>query len=202
MKIKALIKNLKFKKIKNHNSKIYLGISLKLLRVVWGQFSFRWFLFSILYFSRSLGPFQWLVNANYRVLICCTYHFFVSASSACKSLQCLISALTQGGEGGHLFRLACLVVLWGGRNTVNKYHWRVWGVLAVYGPHWICPSTLLRPQVILPGSCPKHALGFLYFPGLSSSCSGSRVLHKGIDSAAGDFCALSISKQLGQSDAW
>ena len=30
MKIKALIKNLKFKKIKNHNSKIYLGISLKL----------------------------------------------------------------------------------------------------------------------------------------------------------------------------
>ena len=27
---------------------------------------------------------------------------FVLASSVCKSLQCLISALTQGGEGGHL----------------------------------------------------------------------------------------------------
>ena len=25
----------------------------------------------------------------------------IDASSVCKSLQCLISALTQGGEGGH-----------------------------------------------------------------------------------------------------
>ena len=44
MKIKGLIKNLKIfliKKIKNTNSKIYLGISLELLRAVWGQFSFR-----------------------------------------------------------------------------------------------------------------------------------------------------------------
>ena len=47
------------------------------------------------------------------------------------SLQCPISSLTQGGKGGHLFRLTCLVVLWGGRNTANKCHWRVWGVLAV-----------------------------------------------------------------------
>ena len=42
MKIKGLIKNLKIfliKKIKNTNSKIYLGISLELLRAVWGQFS-------------------------------------------------------------------------------------------------------------------------------------------------------------------
>ena len=43
MKIKGLINNLK---IKNDNSKIYLGIYLELLRAVWGQFSFRWFLFS------------------------------------------------------------------------------------------------------------------------------------------------------------
>ena len=42
MKIKRVIKNLKIKKIfKNDNSKIYLGISLELLRAVWGQFSFR-----------------------------------------------------------------------------------------------------------------------------------------------------------------
>ena len=41
MKIKGLIKNLKIKKIKNDISKIYLGISLDLLRAVWGQFSFR-----------------------------------------------------------------------------------------------------------------------------------------------------------------
>ena len=36
---------LKIKKILDDNNKIYLGISLKLLRAVWGQFSFRWFLF-------------------------------------------------------------------------------------------------------------------------------------------------------------
>ena len=78
-------------------------------------------------FSRSVGPFQCLVNVNYRVFICCTCPFqngslfFVLASSVCKSLQCLISALTQGGDGGHLFRFTCSVVLWGGRNTANKY---------------------------------------------------------------------------------
>ena len=42
MKIKGVIKNLKIAKIKkNDNSKIYLRISLELLRAVWGQFSFR-----------------------------------------------------------------------------------------------------------------------------------------------------------------
>ena len=99
---------------------------------------------SSLYFSRSIGPFQCLVNVNYRVLICCTCHFqsssllFILASSVCKSLQGLILPLTQGGEGGHLFRLTCSVVLWGGRDTANKYHWHVWGVLTVDGPHWVC----------------------------------------------------------------
>ena len=41
MKIKGVIKNLKIKKLKNDKSKIYLGISLELLRAVCGQFSFR-----------------------------------------------------------------------------------------------------------------------------------------------------------------
>ena len=39
MKIKGVIKNLKIKKLKNDKSKIYLGISLELLRAVCGQFS-------------------------------------------------------------------------------------------------------------------------------------------------------------------
>ena len=39
MKIKGVIK--KLKTLKNGNSKIYLGISLELLRALWGQFSFR-----------------------------------------------------------------------------------------------------------------------------------------------------------------
>ena len=41
MKIKGVIKNLKIKKIKKMIIvNIYLGISLELLRAVWGQFSF------------------------------------------------------------------------------------------------------------------------------------------------------------------
>ena len=32
---------------------------------------------------------------------------FILTSSLCKSLQCLISTLTQGGEGDHLLRLTC-----------------------------------------------------------------------------------------------
>ena len=75
-------------------------------------------------------------------------------------------------EGGHLFRLTCSVVLWGGRNTANKYIWHVWGVLAVSGPCWVCPcsqSTLLRLQIALQGNCLKRALGCLHFSGLSRS---------------------------------
>ena len=40
MKVKGVIKNLKITKLENYNSKIYLGISLSLLRAVCGQFSF------------------------------------------------------------------------------------------------------------------------------------------------------------------
>ena len=51
MKIKGVIKELKFKNLKNlksDNSKIYLGISLELLWAVWGQFSFRSFLVQLI----------------------------------------------------------------------------------------------------------------------------------------------------------
>ena len=66
------------------------------------------------------------------------FPLFILASSVCKSLQCLIPALTQGGRGGHLLRLTCSAVLWGERNTANKYHGHMWGVLAVSMPHWVC----------------------------------------------------------------
>ena len=129
---------------------------------------------------------------------------FILASSVCKCLECLISTLTQGGKGGHLFRLTCSVVLRGGKNTANK-HWPVWGVLAVYAPHWVCPSsrwpvlsqsTLLRIQVALQGHCPKQALHFMHFPGLSCSSSGSQVLHNSTNLIGCVFCALPMSKQL------
>ena len=82
-----------------------------------------------------------------------------------------------GGKGSHLFRLTCSVVLWGGRNTANKYHWCVWGVLAVYGPHWVCPSSWS-----------------MCFPGLH--CSGSRLLYRELSKAGPGFCALPRSKLL------
>ena len=135
---------------------------------------------------------------------------FVLASSVCKSLQCPISALTQGGEGGHLFRLTCSIVLWGGKNTANRYHWRVWGVLTVSGPHWICPCSRC---VCFPGlhcsgsrllcrSCLKQALHCVHFPGLCRSGSGSWVLHKGTDSVGPAFCSLPMSEELRRPGAW
>ena len=136
---------------------------------------------------------------------------FILASSVCKSLQCLISSLTQGGKGDHFFRLTCSVVLWGGRDTANKYHWHVWGVIAVYGPHWVCPSplrhvlswsTLLRLQVALPLYCPERILCFMHFPVLSHSGSGSWVLCKGTDLVGHEFCALPSSKKLKRPGAW
>ena len=103
------------------------------------------------------------------------------------------------------------IVLWGGRNTVNKYHWHVWGMLTVNGTYWVCPSswrhvlswsTLLRLQVALQGCCPKWALHFVHFPGVSCSGSGSRVLCKGTDLVGRAFCALSRSEQLRCPGAW
>ena len=136
---------------------------------------------------------------------------FILASSLSKSLQCLISTLTQGGKDGHLVRFTRSVVLWGGRNTANKYHWHVCGVLAVHGPHWVCPSswqhvlswaTLLRFQVAQQGHCPKQTLCFVHFQGLSCSGSGAWVLHRSTDSVGYVFCALPMSQQLRQPAAW
>ena len=98
----------------------------------------------------------------------------------------------------------------GGRNTANKYHWPVWGVLAVYGPHWVSPSSwwhvlsgspLLRCQVALQGYCPMWALRFVHFRGLSCSGSGY-LLCKVTDSVGRAFCALLRSEQLRRRGAW
>ena len=55
--------------------------------------------------------------------------------------------------------------------------------------HVLSRSTLLRLQVALQGNCSKWALGFMHFPGLSCSGSGSvsGVLHKGTDSVGRVF---------------
>ena len=97
------------------------------------------------------------------------------------------------------------------RNTGNKYHWHVWGVLTVPGPHWVClpltacvpfQSTLLRLQVAPKRNCPKWPLCCMHFPGLSCSGSGSQTFHKGTDLVGPAFCALPRSKELRQPGAW
>ena len=98
----------------------------------------------------------------------------VLASSVCWSLLCLISALTQGGGGGHFFRLTCSVVLWGGRGAANEQHWRVWGVLA---ESRVCP----RSQCVC-------------FPCLH--CLGSRLLCQELSEAGPGLHALPRSKPL------
>ena len=90
----------------------------------------------------------------------------------------------------------------------GKYHWPVWGVIAVSRSHWVCPPlmthalsqpTLLSLWVGLPG---RWALGCVHFPGLSHSGSGSPVLHKGTESVGPAFCALPRYEQLRQPGAW
>ena len=118
---------------------------------------------TLYFFSRSIVLSN-VVNANYRVLICCTCSVqSQSLSSVYFGFFCLlVSSVSNfrpdtGGGGGHLSRLTCPVVLWGGRNTASKYHWHVWGARAVSEPLWVWP----RSRCVC-------------FPYLH--CSGSRLL--------------------------
>ena len=136
--------------------------------------------------------------------------------SVCFGFFCLLVSSVSNfhpdsrGEGGHLSRLTCSVLLWGGRSTANKYHWRVWGVLAVsrctgsapaHGV-WAFPVYTAQAQVALQGNCLRRALGCMHFPGLSRSGSGSQVLHKGTDSVGHAFCALPRPEQLRRPGTW
>ena len=131
------------------------------------------------------------------------FPLFILASSVCRSLQCVISALTQRGEGGHLFSLTCSV----GREEHCKQislacvgsACNVWATLDL-PTLTVCvlsQSTLLRLHVALQGNCLRWALGCMHFPGLSHSGSGSWVLHKGTDSVGPVFCALPRSSSSG-----
>ena len=135
---------------------------------------------------------------------------FISASSVCKSLQSLISALTQRAKV--VIYLGSLVQPAVGREEHCKHTslacvesaYTVWATpgLPLLTACVLSRSTLLRLQVALQGNCPKQTLGCMNFPGLSGSGSGSRALHKGTDSVGPAFCALPRSEQLRQPGAW
>ena len=134
---------------------------------------------------------------------------FILASSVCMSLQCLISVLTQGSEGGHL--LGSLVQLCCEGGTLQANITGMCGECSQCLGHRVCPLltvyvlsqfTLLRFQVALQGYSLKWALGCMHFPDLSLSGSGSCVLHKGADSVGPAFCALPRSEQHRLPGAW
>ena len=169
---------------------------------------------SSLYFSWFIGPFQCLVNVNYRVLICCICHFqsgslfFVYFGFLCLQVSSVSNFYpdTRGQKwsliSAHLF--SCVV----GREE----HCKQISLAFVGSAHsgWttlVCHSPRQRVSQVstaqAPG-CSARALSqvdlcFLHFPGLSHS--GSRVLCKGTDPIGHVFCALPRYKQLRRPEA-
>ena len=92
-----------------------------------------------------------------------------------------------GGRRWSLFRFACSVVLWGGGGAADKCHWRVWGALAVFRPHWVCP----RSQRVCFPVYTAQAPGCSIWSGPCLACGSSfRGLHKSAGSAGPEFCAF------------
>ena len=158
MKIKGLIKNIK---IKNYNCKIYLGISLELLRTVCGQLSFRQFLVPPFTSSQGLQIPSNVVSVNYRVLICCTCHFqscslfFVYFGFLCLQVSS-VSNFHPDTKGqrwsfiqAHLFNCAA------GREE----HCIQLSLAYVGSAHsvWVTLGLLPLTEVVFPG---LHCLGF------------------------------------------
>ena len=125
-----------------------------------------------------------MVSANYRVLICCTYHFqssslfFVYFGFLCLHVS-PVSHFCPDTRGrklslikSHLF--SCVV---GRQEHCKQYHWHLLGVLRVYGPHWVCPSSW-----------------HMCFIGLH--CSGSRLLCRGTVKSGSGFHELPRYKLL------
>ena len=124
------------------------------------------------------------LSINFRDLMCYTCHFhssslnFVYFGFLCLQVSSVSNfPPTQGGKGDQLFRFICSVVFWEWRDTANKYHWHMWGVLTVDEPRWVC-----------------IAQSDVYFP--DPHCSGLRVLFKGTVPRGPVFHTLSRSKLL------
>ena len=82
--------NKELKELKNDNSQNVSRNFSGAVEGTVGSVQFQIVPCSSLYFSsRSIGPFQCLVNGNYRVLICCTYHFQSSSLFVYFGFLCL-----------------------------------------------------------------------------------------------------------------
>ena len=196
MKIKGVIEDLKL-------------IIVKIFEFLWSCCRFG------LYFSRSIGPFH-IVGANYRVLICCTCHF--QSGSLCLFWLLLFAGLFSvyfppWHKGAVVVtHLGSLVQLCCGEG--GTLHTNITGVCGErsqclsrtgLAPDYdICAFTVYTSQApcCSARNCLEASLGYLHFPGLSCSSSGSWVLPKGADSVGPVFCALPKSEQLRWPGAW
>ena len=107
-------------------------------------------------------------------------------ASVCRSLQCLISTLTQVCRGGLLFRFICSVVLQGGRGTADRYIC-VWVALTVFQPHWVCPHSRLYALPVYTAQAPGSSI----WSGPCVACgSNFGVCHKSADLVGPVFCAF------------
>ena len=80
----------------------------------------------------------------------------------------------------------------------DKCHWPVWGALAVFRPHWVCPAPGVCALPVYTAQAPGCSPG----SGPCVACGSSfRVPHKSADSAGPAFCAFP-AEQLRQSGAW
>ena len=97
---------------------------------------------------------------------------FVYLASVCQSLQCLISALTQAGGGGLLFRFASSLALWGGRGTAFPIYAAQAPGCSIWSVPCIACGSIFR---VLNKSVDTVAPSFCAFPGPSSSGSQELV---------------------------
>ena len=112
---------------------------------------------------------------------------FVYLASACWSLQCLISTLTQAGGGALLFRFTGSVMLQRGRDAAGRYHWCVQGGPAVFRPHWVCPHSRVCAFPVYTAQASSCSI----WSGPCIACgSGFWVLHKSTDLIGPAFCAF------------
>ena len=106
------------------------------------------------------------------------FPLFILASSVCWSLQCLISALTQGGRWWSLFLGSLVQSCCGEGGTLQTNITGVCGACSqCHRPHWVCPRSWR-----------------VCFPSLH--CSGSRLLCQELSDAGPGLYALPRSKLL------
>lgn len=101
------------------------------------------------------------------------------------SLQCPISALTWG-KGGHLFRLACSIVLW--RGGTPKHITSLCGTHSVYGSFRVC---LLTQCVCFQSTC--QAPGCSAWPRLCAPLPGHSPPFKVLGTHKGTRLQLGLS---------